>query len=242
MTTRRFGLVAGLAVSLTAGLGLLAYGHFTDEADLGMMKASPDAPASSTAGTLTAPASSPVPSPALPAPTKPPGEVAPSPPSTPSVGGPFALIDADGKPVTDQDFKGKWMLIYFGYTNCPDACPTALNDMALALDKIGDKRAKVQPIFITIDPERDTGAVLKDYVKAFGDDFIALTGDQAALTAAEKAFRVYAKKEPHDNGDGYEMAHSSIIYLMSDTGAFIKVFTHENPPEKIAETMMQRIP
>lgn len=239
MKTRRFGLVAGLAVSLTAGLGLLAYGHFTDESDLGMMKASSDAPAPISANAPMETSDSP------PVPAEPKPPVAPPAASAnreQSVGGPFALIDADGMPVTDQDFKGKWMLIYFGYTNCPDACPTALNDMALALDKIGDKRAKVQPIFITIDPERDTGAVLKDYVKAFGEDFIGLTGDQAALAAAKKAFRVYAKKEPHENDEGYEMAHSSIIYLMSDTGAFIKVFTHENPPEKIAETMMQRIP
>ena len=100
--------------------------------------------------------------------------------AAPQIGGPFALVDGDGKTVTDQDFRGKYMLIYFGYTHCPDACPTALNDIALALDKLGEGRKRVQPIFITVDPERDTGPVVADYVKAFSPDIIGLTGTAAA--------------------------------------------------------------
>ena len=154
-------------------------------------------------------------------------------PSVPQIGGPFALVDGAGKGITDEQFRGRYMLIYFGYTHCPDACPTALNDMALALDKLGARRAQVQPIFITVDPERDTGPALADYVASFGPDFIGLTGSLDQIAQAKKAFRVYAAKHPTKDGD-YDMDHSSIIYLMDPNGRFIAAFTHENSPEEIA--------
>ncbi|HVJ52520.1 MAG TPA: SCO family protein [Aliidongia sp.] len=155
-----------------------------------------------------------------------------------AVGGPFSLVDGDGRTVTDRDFHGKLMMIYFGYTRCPDACPTALNDMALALDKLGDQRKLVQPIFITVDPERDTGKVVKDYVAAFGPDFIGLTGPLPDIKAAEKEFHVYAAKHQTKDGD-YDMDHSSIIYVMDRSGQFVGNFTHETDPDQMAATLNQ---
>jgi protein SCO1/2 len=151
----------------------------------------------------------------------------------PRIGGPFTLADGSGKPVTDQDFRGRFMLIYFGYTHCPDACPTALNNMALALDKLGAARNRVAPIFITVDPERDTGQVLVDYVAAFAPDFVGLTGTPEQLGEAKRVFKVYAAKHPTKDGD-YDMDHSSAIYLMDPSGRFIGNFTQESSPEEIA--------
>jgi len=154
----------------------------------------------------------------------------------PQIGGPFALVDGAGKPVTDQDFRGRYMLIYFGYTHCPDACPTALNDMALALATLGPARSRVQPIFITVDPERDRGQALTDYVGAFGPDFIGLTGTEDQIGQVKKLFKVYAAKHPTKDGD-YDMDHSSIIYLMDPSGRFITNFTHETSPDEMATKM-----
>jgi cytochrome oxidase Cu insertion factor (SCO1/SenC/PrrC family) len=154
----------------------------------------------------------------------------------PRIGGPFALVDGAGNAVTDQDFRGKFMLIYFGYTHCPDACPTALNDMAQALDKLGERRGRVAPIFITVDPERDTGPVIADYVAAFGPDFVGLTGTPEQLAQAKKAFHVYAAKHPTSDGD-YDMDHTSIIYMMDPSGHFIGNFTHESDPDAITRKL-----
>ncbi len=151
----------------------------------------------------------------------------------PQIGGPFALVDGAGKTVTDEDFRGRYMLIYFGYTRCPDACPTALNNMALALASLGAARQRVQPIFITVDPERDNGQALTDYVGAFGPDFIGLTGTADQIGRAKRLFKVYAAKHPTKDGD-YDMDHSSIIYLMDPSGRYITNFTHESSPDEIA--------
>ena len=148
------------------------------------------------------------------------------------IGGPFALLDGDGKTVTDRQFRGKWMLVYFGYTHCPDACPTALQDMTNALDMLGDKKRDVAVLFITVDPERDTPAVMKDYVSAFEAPISALSGSQEAIGQAARAYRVYYAKHP--TKDGYDMDHSSIIYVMDKQGRFAANFTHETPPEQIA--------
>ena len=148
------------------------------------------------------------------------------------IGGAFSLQDGDGRTVTDRDFRGRFMLVYFGYTHCPDACPTALQDMATALDDLGAQRAQVAPVFITVDPERDTPAVMKDYVSAFGPGITALSGSTEAVAAAARAYRVYYAKRP--KADGYDMDHSSIIYLMDRQGRFLSNFTHETPPEQIA--------
>lgn len=154
------------------------------------------------------------------------------------IGGPFQLVDTrDGKTVTDQNFKGKWLLVYFGYTHCPDACPTALNDLSLALDKLGDKRQAMAPLFITIDPERDTADVMKDYVASFAPDIVGLTGSTDQIGQAEKEYRVYAAKHPTKDG-GYDMDHSSIIYVMDPSGRFVTNFTHETDPDQMAAKLM----
>lgn len=153
-----------------------------------------------------------------------------------AIGGPFRLTDQNGKTVTDADLKGKWSLIYFGYTHCPDACPTALNDIAIALDQVGEKRDAVRPVFITVDPERDTPAALKEYVTAFDAPILALTGTPEEVAQAAKAYRVYYAKHPEAGGD-YSMDHSSVIYVMDPQGRFTASFTHESAPEQIAERL-----
>jgi len=153
-----------------------------------------------------------------------------------AIGGPFHLTDQNGNRVTDADLKGKWSLIYFGYTHCPDACPTALNDIAVALDELGAKRAAVRPVFITVDPERDTPEALKSYVTSFDAPILALTGTQEEVAQAAKAYRVYYAKHPEPGGD-YSMDHSSVIYVMDPEGRFTASFTHESSPEQIAERL-----
>ena len=153
------------------------------------------------------------------------------------IGGAFSLRDGDGRTVTDTQFRGRWMLVYFGYTHCPDACPTALQDMANALDMLPPgKRAQVAPIFVTIDPERDTPAVMKDYVAAFEAGITALSGTPDQVAVAARAYRVYYARHPTKDG-GYDMDHSSIIYLMDPKGRFVGNFTHETAPERIAEKL-----
>jgi protein SCO1 len=153
-----------------------------------------------------------------------------------AIGGPFRLVDQNGKTVTDGDLKGKWSLVYFGYTHCPDACPTALNDISIALDELGSKRAAVRPVFITVDPERDTPEVLKSYVTSFDAPILALTGTPEEIAQAAKDYRVYYAKHPEAGGD-YSMDHSSVIYVMDPQGRFTASFTHENSPEEIAERL-----
>jgi protein SCO1/2 len=153
-----------------------------------------------------------------------------------AIGGPFRLTDQNGKTVTDADLKGKWSLIYFGYTHCPDACPTALNDIAVALDELGTKREAVRPVFITVDPERDTPPALKSYVASFDAPILALTGTPEEVAQTAKAYRVYYAKHPEPGGD-YSMDHSSVIYVMDPEGRFTASFTHESSPEQIAERL-----
>src|SRR3984893_17145797 len=153
-----------------------------------------------------------------------------------AIGGPFRLTDQNGKTVTDADLKGKWSLVYFGYTHCPDACPTALNDLAIALDQLGPKREAVRAVFITVDPERDTPEVLKDYVTSFDAPILALSGSPEEIARAAKVYRVYYAKHPEPGGD-YSMDHSSVIYVMDPEGRFTASFTHQSTPEEIAERL-----
>ncbi len=148
------------------------------------------------------------------------------------IGGPFALQDGNGRVVTDRDFRGKWMLVYFGYTHCPDACPTALQDMANAVDLLGAKKTDVALVFITVDPARDTPAVMKEYVSNFEAPITGLSGTDEQVAKAAKEYRVYFAKHP--TKDGYDMDHSSIIYVMDPSGDFVTNFTHETSPEQIA--------
>ncbi len=150
------------------------------------------------------------------------------------IGGPFRLRAADGREVTDADFRGRWMLVYFGYTRCPDACPTALQDMANALDALSaDEKRRVSILFITVDPERDTPAVMQDYVTAFNAPITGLSGTPEQIAAVAKEYRVYYAKHPKANGE-YDMDHSSIIYVMDPRGRFVANFTHESAPDDIA--------
>ena len=150
-----------------------------------------------------------------------------------AIGGPFKLVDQNGRTVTNTDLEGKWLLVYFGYTHCPDACPTALNNIALALDDLGAEKNQVRPVFITIDPARDTSQALKDYVAAFGAPILALTGNDAAIAQAAAEYRVYYAKHPEAGGD-YSMDHTSIIYVMDPKGRFTASFTGEDPPAEMA--------
>lgn len=152
-----------------------------------------------------------------------------------NIGGPFSLVDHTGRPVTDADFRGKAMLIYFGYTYCPDICPFSLQVMAAALDRLEpETRARIQPLLITVDPERDTVEQLAQYVDspAFPDNLIGLTGTEAQIAEAASAYRVVYRRA--GEGDDYLMDHSSIVYLMGTDGAFVDVFTHGTDPAAMA--------
>jgi len=162
---------------------------------------------------------------------------------SPEVGGPFKLTDQTGKPVTDADFRGRYMLIYFGYSFCPDVCPTTLSVMAQALDKMGAAKNRIVPVFITIDPERDTPAILKDYVSAFGPQFVGLTGSPQAVQAVEKEYRVYARKAPVDPANpkrGYGMDHSSVIYLMGPDGKMAAFYDEAISPDDLAKDLRSK--
>lgn len=153
-----------------------------------------------------------------------------------AIGGKFSLIDQNGKTVTDGDLKGKWQLVFFGYTHCPDICPTSLNELSLALDKLGAKKKDVGIVFISVDPERDTPDVLKSYVGAFGGPIVALTGTQEAVAQAAKDYRVYFAKHPRADG-GYDMDHSALIYVMDPQGRFTATFTPDTAPDDIARRL-----
>lgn len=152
------------------------------------------------------------------------------------IGGAFTLTDHTGKRVSEQDFRGRHMLVYFGYTYCPDICPGELQVMTSALDILDEDTAKkVQPVFITIDPERDTVTAMKSYVSNFHESFVGLTGSEDDIAAAAKAYRVYYKKgEEGADDDTYLMEHSSIIYVMGPDGGFIRHFNFGTRPEDIA--------
>lgn len=158
------------------------------------------------------------------------------------IGGPFTLTSGDGKTVSDRDFRGKFMLIYFGYSFCPDVCPTSLNTMAEALDRLGPLAEKVQPIFITVDPRRDDQAAVKQYAAAFGPRMIGLTGTEEQIGAIARAFRVYYRENRTGPGpNDYSMDHSSILYLMGPDGRFIAPIRAEQTPDAIAAVLRQRL-
>jgi protein SCO1 len=150
-----------------------------------------------------------------------------------AIGGPFQLLDQDAKLVSEQDFKGKPLLVFFGFTHCPDICPTELFDMSEVLRKLGPDANRVAMLFISVDPERDTPAVMKDYLSSFEPQIRGLTGDTAAIAAVEKSYRVYAKKVPLDGGE-YTMDHSAILYLMDKNGRFVAPFNLKRRPEESA--------
>jgi protein SCO1/2 len=157
-----------------------------------------------------------------------------------AVGGPFRLTDQDGKPRASSDFAGRYQLIYFGYTNCPDVCPTTLGVIAEALDKMGVDANRIVPLFITIDPGHDTPAILKQYVKAFGPQFVGLTGSQDQISAVEKSYRVYAGKKQLEGGK-YGFDHSSVIYLMGPDGKLVTFYDELISPDDLAKDLKAKI-
>ncbi len=140
-----------------------------------------------------------------------------------AIGGPFHLIDQNGQPFSDTNMKGRPYLVFFGYTHCPDICPTTLTELSHVMRKLGPDANRVGALFITVDPERDSQQVLKDYMSSFDPHLRALTGDRPAINAAIKDYRVYAKKVPLQGGD-YSMDHTAIVYLMDKDGRFITPF------------------
>ena len=158
-------------------------------------------------------------------------------------GGPFSLTDHNGKARTDADFQGKYMLVNFGYTSCPDICPTALSTITGALDELGAPADKVQPLFISVDPDRDTQNVLAEYAKHFHPQFLMLRGNEAQTRAVSKAYRIHRTKVVVEDAedDDYLVNHSSLTYLMDKQGKFLTIFPHGTPAEKMAVTMAKYV-
>ncbi|MBS7542126.1 SCO family protein [Ancylobacter oerskovii] len=153
-----------------------------------------------------------------------------------SVGGAFSLVDQDGQPVNEETFKGEPTLIFFGFTHCPDICPTTLFEMSQLFEYLGEDARKVQGLFITVDPERDTPEVMKSYIGSFHPSIQGLTGTPEQVTAAIKAFRAYAQKVPGQDGD-YTMNHTAIVYLMDKNGTFVAPFDLKRPPADAATAL-----
>jgi protein SCO1 len=147
-----------------------------------------------------------------------------------AIGGPFELVDQNGRTVTERDLKGRPFLVFFGFTRCPDICPTTLFEVSEIMRALGKDADRVGALFITVDPERDTPAALKDYLSSFDPHLAGLTGEPAAVAAVAKAYRVYFKKVPLDQG-GYTMDHTAIVYLMDKDGRFVSPFNLKRTTE-----------
>ena len=150
-----------------------------------------------------------------------------------AIGGPFELTDQNGRTVTERDLKGRPFLVFFGFTRCPDICPTTLFEVSEIMRALGKDADRVGALFITVDPERDTPAALKDYLSSFDPHLAGLTGEPAAVAAVAKAYRVYFKKVPLDQG-GYTIDHTAIVYLMDKDGRFVSPFNMKRTTEAAA--------
>src|SRR5216683_402443 len=154
---------------------------------------------------------------------------------TAAIGGPFTLVSTNGENVTEQSYHGKWLLIFFGYTFCPDLCPTALANVSVALEKFGADTSRLQPLFITVDPQRDTRDVIASYLKSFDARILGLTGTQAQIDSVIKEYRVYvALDKTETSGDNYLVSHSAYIYLMNPQGKFVNVIEGKEDGDAIA--------
>lgn len=158
------------------------------------------------------------------------------------IGGPFALVNHEGKTVTPQDFAGKHMLVFFGFTHCPDVCPAKLNNISIALDRLGPLAGEVTPIFITVDPERDTPERMAQYVSNFSARIVGLTGTPEEVRRAAQAYRVYfAKVEMPESASGYLMDHSAFTYLMDENGQYVTHFAYGDSIEKMTERLRREL-
>ena len=165
--------------------------------------------------------------------------------AVPAIGGSFALTDQFGKPRTDADFRGQYMLVFFGFTNCPDICPIELQTMSDALDLLGADAAKVTPIFITVDPARDTPDLLRDYVANFHPRLVALTGSADAIGTVAKSYRVFYAKATGGNAPSdpaaYIMDHTAIVYLMDPDGEYVAHFSPGTEAEAMAAGIRDKL-
>jgi protein SCO1 len=157
-----------------------------------------------------------------------------------AVGGPFRLVDQDGRTVTDQDFKGRPTLVFFGFTHCPDVCPTTLFEVSEVLRALGPDADRARAAFVTVDPERDTPAKLKEYLSSFDPHLSALTGDADAVAAMAKAYKVYWKKVPLEGG-AYTLDHTAIVYLMDKDGKFVAPFSVKRKPQDAAADLRKHL-
>ena len=159
-----------------------------------------------------------------------------------AIGGPFSLTAGDGKTVTDKSFGDKYLLIYFGFTNCPDTCPTTLGTMMSAVKRVGKRGGDIQPLFITVDPARDTPAVIGAYANDFGTNLIGLTGSPEQIAAVEKEYKVYAEKHQTGNGpNDYVMDHSSVLYLMAPDGKFVAALNADQSADGLGAEIKKNI-
>jgi protein SCO1 len=159
---------------------------------------------------------------------------------TAAIGGPFRLIDQNGEPFSDQDLKGKSFLVFFGFTHCPDVCPTTLFDISEIMRNLGSDADRTAAVFITVDPERDTPAALKEYLSSFDPHVRALSGDPADIAAVAKAYRVYYRKVPLEGGD-YTMDHTAIVYLMDKQGQFVSPFNMRRTADVAAAELRKHL-
>lgn len=153
------------------------------------------------------------------------------------IGGPYSLIAQDGSRVTDETFQGKFQLIFFGFTFCPDVCPTELAQIAAAMERMGPDAQKVQPIFITVDPERDTPEAMGEYVRHFDPRIIGLTGSREEIDQVISAYRVFARKVQEPNSSQYVMDHSTFLYLLGPDGEFVTMYRYGTEPDELAKSL-----
>jgi len=160
--------------------------------------------------------------------------------ATAAVGGPFVLVSQEGRTVTERDLRGAPYLVFFGFTHCPDVCPTTLFQISEALRATGPKGAKLRALFVTVDPERDTPEILKSYLGSFDERIVGLTGSREAVDAMVKVYRGYSRKVP-TKGDDYTMEHTSVVYLMDDQGRFVSTFNLNRDPEEAARDLLRQL-
>lgn len=157
-----------------------------------------------------------------------------------AIGGPFQLTDQAGQTVTEKDLKGRPTLIFFGFTHCPDVCPTALFEISEVLKAMGEAADRVNAYFVSVDPERDTVAAMKDYLSSFDPRLKGLTGDPQAVAKMLSAYRVYSRKVPLKDGD-YTMDHTALVYLMDRDGNFVAPFNLKRTPEEAATDLKRHL-
>ena len=154
----------------------------------------------------------------------------------------FALPDAEGRLVTTEDLRGRFLLVFFGFTNCPDVCPTTLSEVAQVMDDLGEDAARVQPVFISVDPERDRTLGIAGYTAAFHPSILGLAGNEAQTRAAADSFKVFFRREAQDGApDGYTMSHASALYLIGPEGDWLRQFTYGTPASEITADLRSRL-